>query len=55
MALAAASGGLDAANVREAIGVTATGLVDVSSGVEDRPGVKSLAKIEAFLKAVSKA
>ncbi|API60812.1 N-(5'-phosphoribosyl)anthranilate isomerase [Tardibacter chloracetimidivorans] len=49
------SGGLDAANVREAIGVTATGLVDVSSGVEDRPGVKSMAKIEAFLKAVSKA
>lgn len=49
------SGGLYPANVREAISVTGTGLVDVSSGVEDAPGVKSAAKIEAFLKAVKEA
>jgi phosphoribosylanthranilate isomerase len=45
------SGGLDAANVGEAIRVSRAGLVDVSSGVEDAPGVKSATKIEAFLKA----
>lgn len=45
------SGGLDAANVGEAIRVSHAALVDVSSGVEDAPGVKSMAKIEAFLKA----
>jgi len=46
------SGGLDPANVADAIGATAAPLVDVSSGVEDAPGVKSAAKIEAFVKAV---
>lgn len=48
------SGGLDPANVAEAIGATGAPLVDVSSGVEDAPGVKSAAKIEAFVKAVRK-
>lgn len=46
------SGGLSAENVAEAIAVTGAPLVDVSSGVEDRPGRKSAAMIEAFLKAV---
>lgn len=49
------SGGLDAGNVSEAISVTQAALVDVSSGVEDRPGIKSPAKIKAFLAAVAAA
>jgi phosphoribosylanthranilate isomerase len=48
----ALSGGLDAANVREAITRTGATLLDVSSGVESAPGVKDAAKIAAFLKAV---
>lgn len=48
----ALSGGLDAENVAEAVAATDAPLVDVSSGVEDAPGVKSSAKIEAFIKAV---
>lgn len=46
------SGGLDAENVAEAIAATGAPLVDVSSGIEDAPGRKSAAKIEAFIKAV---
>lgn len=49
----ALSGGLDAANVRDAIGATNARLVDVSSGVESAPGVKDVDKIAAFLRAVS--
>ena len=49
------SGGLDPANVAEAVGIARARLVDVSSGVEDAPGVKSAKKIEAFLKAVKEA
>lgn len=45
------SGGLDASNVAAAIQAMRPALVDVSSGVEDRPGLKSVLKIEAFLKA----
>ncbi len=45
------SGGLDAASVGEAIKRLDPPLIDVSSGVEDGPGKKSLVKIEAFLKA----
>ncbi|MHA1601297.1 MAG: phosphoribosylanthranilate isomerase [Alphaproteobacteria bacterium] len=45
------SGGLDAGNVAEAVSVSGTPAVDVSSGVEDRPGVKNPEKISAFLKA----
>ncbi len=47
------AGGLDADNVAEAVAVTRARLVDVSSGVEDSPGVKSVAKIAAFLKATA--
>ena len=46
------SGGLDAGNVGDAVRGCAPALVDVSSGVEDAPGVKSVAKIGAFIQAV---
>jgi len=46
------SGGLDANNVAEAIGITGARLVDVSSGVESAPGIKDVDKIAAFCKAV---
>lgn len=46
------AGGLDAGNVAEAVGATGAPLVDVSSGVEDAPGVKSADRIRAFVKAV---
>ncbi|WP_448585841.1 phosphoribosylanthranilate isomerase [Thermaurantiacus sp.] len=44
------AGGLDPSNVASAIAETGARFVDVSSGVEDAPGAKSLAKIEAFLR-----
>ena len=47
----ALSGGLDPANVADAIARTGAPLVDVSSGVESAPGVKDVDKIAAFLKA----
>ena len=45
------SGGLDAANVAEAIAVTRAPGVDVSSGVERAPGDKDPDKIRAFIRA----
>lgn len=48
----ALSGGLDAANVAEAVERTGATLVDTSSGVEEAPGVKSVDKIAAFLQSV---
>jgi phosphoribosylanthranilate isomerase len=45
------SGGLSRDNVAEAIALTGARSVDVSSGVESRPGEKDPAKIEAFVKA----
>ena len=50
----ALSGGLDAANIAEAIGITGATLVDVSSGVETAPGVKDVDKIAAFLQSVAR-
>lgn len=47
------SGGLSADNVAEAVRLTGAPLVDVSSGIEDAPGIKSVDKIMAFCKAVS--
>jgi phosphoribosylanthranilate isomerase len=47
------SGGLSADNVAEAVRLTGARLVDVSSGIEDAPGIKSVDKIMAFCKAVS--
>jgi phosphoribosylanthranilate isomerase len=46
------AGGLSRANVVEAIKTSGARAVDVSSGVETKPGIKSPAKIRAFLKAV---
>lgn len=43
------SGGLDTANLSEAVRRSAARAVDVSSGVEESRGVKSLDKIAAFL------
>ena len=43
------SGGLDAGNVGRAIFLTGAPIVDVSSGVEDRPGVKNPALIGKFI------
>lgn len=45
------SGGLNANNVAEAIEISGAQVVDVSSGVENRPGVKSPARIKSFLDA----
>lgn len=45
------AGGLDAGNVAAAIRLTGAEAVDTSSGVEDRPGVKSPEKIRAFVAA----
>ncbi|MEC3949654.1 phosphoribosylanthranilate isomerase [Sphingobium sp. HWE2-09] len=46
------SGGLGVGNVAEAVRITGAPLVDVSSGIEDAPGIKSVDKIMAFCKAV---
>jgi phosphoribosylanthranilate isomerase len=45
------SGGLNPANVTAAIALTGVRAVDVSSGVESRPGQKDPAQIEAFIRA----
>lgn len=48
----ALSGGLDAANVAEAMRLSGPSLVDVSSGVETAPGEKDAALIARFVQAV---
>jgi len=45
------SGGLTAGLLPEAVRISGAAAVDVSSGVESRPGEKDLAKIRAFLAA----
>ncbi|WP_448582719.1 phosphoribosylanthranilate isomerase [Thermaurantiacus sp.] len=44
------AGGLRVETVAEAVRLTGAAFVDVASGVEEAPGVKSLAKIAAFLR-----
>jgi|TARA_B100000315_G_scaffold168434_1_gene156947 phosphoribosylanthranilate isomerase len=45
------AGGLTSENVQEAVATSGATAIDVSSGVEDSPGVKNLKRIEAFLMA----
>ncbi|MGQ5700847.1 phosphoribosylanthranilate isomerase [Sandaracinobacteroides sp. A072] len=49
------AGGLSPETVADAIRLAGAPLVDVSSGVEDAPGVKNLAKIAAFVEAARRA
>jgi phosphoribosylanthranilate isomerase len=49
------AGGLTPENVEEALRLTHARGVDVSSGVEDGPGQKSVAKIQAFIAAARRA
>jgi phosphoribosylanthranilate isomerase len=49
------SGGLNPANVAEAIRVTGAPMVDVSSGVESAPGKKDSALIAKFIEAAKAA
>ena len=46
------SGGIHIGNVREAIKITGNRSIDISSGVEDQPGVKSAQKIDLFMKSI---
>ena len=46
------AGGLNAANLAEAVRTSGAAAVDVASGVEDAPGVKSVQKIRDFLEVV---
>ena len=44
------SGGINNENISEAVRITGAKIIDVSSGVEDEPGKKSISKIKNFLK-----
>ncbi|MFA9460796.1 phosphoribosylanthranilate isomerase [Thiohalorhabdus methylotrophus] len=46
------AGGLDADNVGEAVRAVGPYAVDASSGVEERPGVKSAVRVAAFIQGV---
>lgn len=48
------AGGLDADNLERAVRTSGAGAVDVSSGVEESPGIKSPARIRAFLEVASR-
>jgi phosphoribosylanthranilate isomerase len=46
------AGGLDAASVADAVRAVGPAALDVSSGVETSPGIKSPERLEAFFSAV---
>jgi phosphoribosylanthranilate isomerase len=48
------SGGLNAANIRDALALAKPPGIDISTGVESAPGVKDPALIEAFFRAVGR-
>ncbi|MBY0431987.1 MAG: phosphoribosylanthranilate isomerase, partial [Rhodospirillales bacterium] len=48
------AGGLNAGNLTEAVRTTGAGVIDVSSGVEDSPGVKNPRKILDLLEAADR-
>lgn len=47
------AGGLNSDNVSSAISITGANMVDVSSGVEVEPGIKSIEKISSFVRRVN--
>lgn len=49
------AGGLNAANVRQAIDLTSPWAVDISGGVEASKGIKDASKINAFIQEVKRA
>ena len=49
------SGGLNSENIAEAITATGSKYVDVNSGVEQAPGIKSPIKLQAFVLALRNA
>ncbi|MBP2237865.1 phosphoribosylanthranilate isomerase [Sinorhizobium kostiense] len=49
------SGGLNAANIGEAMALTGARAVDISSGIESAPGVKDLKLMDEFFDAVRRA
>ena len=48
------AGGLDGNNVGEAIDIASPAGVDVSSGVEESPGIKSVSKLKIFFNGVNR-
>jgi phosphoribosylanthranilate isomerase len=46
------SGGIHVGNVHQAIKITGSKSIDISSGVEDQPGVKNVEKIEGFMESL---
>lgn len=49
------SGGLNAENVARALSLLQPDAVDISSGIEDRPGIKNIDKMKSFAAAVNAA
>ena len=47
------AGGINASNVRKAIDHVQPYAIDVSSGVEEKPGIKSIEKVTEFISAMS--
>lgn len=43
------AGGLDAGNIKEAVGVSGTHFLNLNSGVESEPGIKDSDKLHAVM------